>query len=129
MLKELTIILAFLKALSELQSQYLPEAEIRTKMPTSTAEVGELILRCYHPTGRFEHAQIMEVPWSRQLDYSVTQSAKILITWHGNVTRRKYHSTVALLRRGNMVRAAVLDENSIIQYSRHCYLQDWVESK
>lgn len=89
------------------------------------AEVAERVIRCYHPTARFKTVDVIEKPWKRQGQYKADASAVLRIRWEGKLYQ--YVSDVALLGRGDQVRAVVLDENSTFRASAKCALEDWVK--
>lgn len=50
--------------------------------PKSIAEVAEIVLHCYHPSGRFQTVDVVERPWSRQGEWNAEASVLLQIHWH-----------------------------------------------
>lgn len=88
-----------------------------------------MVLRCYHPSGRFQDVNVVEHPWPRGRDYNATDSAVLSIDWHGAVLQTPYRLIVALVGRGNSLKAVVLADNDRIPPKGNCALNQWVEVK
>jgi hypothetical protein len=96
----------------------------------SLPEVAERVLHCYHPTGRFHGAALLDGRWPPGYGYStaaepITASVLIRIDWAGGFTNQPYATDVALVERGNMVLAVIQGDNAPIGASRRCPLDTW----
>jgi hypothetical protein len=94
------------------------------QMKTSFADLSRGILNCYHRTARYQAADVVQQPWSRQGQYGADKSAIIRIRYFG-VTSASYQITVALLGKGNALRTAVLQDTALVPYSKKCELEQW----
>lgn len=94
------------------------------KMKSSFADLSRGILNCYHKTARYQYADVVEKPWTRQEQYGAANSALIHINYAG-LSGTKYEMTVAVLSRGTQIRSAVLADNAIIPYNKKCQLEEW----
>ena len=88
------------------------------------ADMSQQILKCYHPTARFQSADVVESPWSRQSQYNATKSSLITIRFAG-ITNAKYEMQVGLVERDGAVKAAVLKETAKVRASSRCVLEKW----
>ena len=102
-----------------------PGAVDHAVMQQSFADMTRGILNCYHRTGRYQIADVVESPWSRQKDYGADSSALLLISYSG-VSGAKYQMQVALLRKQKTIRTAVLSDTAAIPYSKRCELEQWI---
>lgn len=99
-----------------------------SKVQGSFADLSKGILQCYHRTGHYEQADIVQSPWPRQAQYAAEASAVIRITYSGMSTSR-YQLTVAVMGKGNQVRTQVISDTAMIPYSKKCPLEDWTGPK
>ena len=93
-------------------------------MQRSFADFTRGILSCYHRTGRYQVADVIQQPWTRQSDYAAEGSALIRISYTG-LTGTKYQMDVALLRKQKLIRTAVLQDTASVPYSKRCQLEQW----
>lgn len=125
---ELSLLLEFLKALSSMPpAQAAPHQPPTIQAPQSIAGVGELVLHCYHPSGRFRDVNVVEHPWPRGRDYNATGSAVLSIDWYGSVLQTHYRLIVAVVTRGNQLKGVVLNDNAVFPPNPACALNRWVE--
>jgi hypothetical protein len=66
----------------------------------SIGEIGEGVLHCYHPSGKFRTVDIIESPWGRGVQYNAAHSALIRIDWNGAFLNTQYVMVVALVSSG-----------------------------
>jgi hypothetical protein len=85
------------------------------------------ILHCYHHTATFRAFDVIAAPYDRQSQYAAENSAVIRITFLGTFNPSPYQMDVAVMTKGNSVRAAVLGENTAIRYNKNCGLEEWSE--
>jgi hypothetical protein len=111
-------------ATSAAQSMTKPGAVDVAKMQGSLVDLSKGVLTCYHKTAKFRQTDIVKTPWERQGQYGAERSAVIKISFSGMSTN-KYEMLVAVMVKGNSVRTAVIDENTVIPYSKKCALEDW----
>ncbi len=89
------------------------------------ADMSQQILKCYHPTARYQGAEVVESPWSKQDQYNATKSSLINIQFTG-ITNAKYTMQVGLVERDGNVKAAVVQETAKVRASSKCALENWV---
>ena len=98
------------------------------KMQGSLVDTAKGILTCYHRTGKFRQVDILGTPWNRAEQYGAERSAVVRIQFQG-MTTTPYQMIVAVMIKGNAVRSAVIQENTIIPYNKRCQLEDWSTPK
>jgi hypothetical protein len=96
------------------------------KMQGSLVDLSNGVLACYHKTAKFHQTDIVKTPWERQSQYAAERSAVIRIKFSG-ISMAQYEMVVAVMAKGNSVRAAVIAENALIPYNKKCVLEDWVK--
>jgi hypothetical protein len=94
------------------------------QMQSSFADLSRQILNCYHRTARYQHADEVERPWSRQTQYGARSSAVIRIQYSG-MSKTQYEMTVAVLSKGTQIRTAVIADTAIIPFNKKCQLEEW----
>jgi hypothetical protein len=94
------------------------------KMQTTFADFSRGVLQCYHRTARYQFADVIQKPWSRQSQYGADNSAVIRIRYVG-ATGAPYEMVVGVLAKEKQVRTAVLQDNAKIPYSKKCSLEEW----
>ncbi len=95
------------------------------RLPDNFADAMRDILRCYHPSAKYQMADVVNTPWDRQQQYGAHQSAVVRISYSG-VSGTRYAMNVAVMSRPGEVRAHVIADNAAIPGSKKCSLQDWV---
>jgi hypothetical protein len=92
----------------------------------SIGEIGEGVLHCYHPSGKFRTVDIVQYPWDRGPQYNATHSALMRIDWNGAVLNTRYVMVVALVERDGKIHAVVQEDNATIPQNRRCGLDQWL---
>ena len=98
------------------------------QMQESLVDASMGVLQCYHKTARFRAVDSLYSSWDRQSQYGAEQAEVIKIQFEG-VSGSPYEMIVAVMRKDNSVRTAVIDENTVIRYNKHCELEHWVEGQ
>lgn len=96
-------------------------------MPESPAELGKIVLKCYHPSGRFVSIDMIQKPWVRGKNYGADKSVFIRINWRGALSNSPYYTLVGLVGRRGHFRAAVQGDNAPFPPSGQCRFNDWVQ--
>lgn len=97
-------------------------------MPQSAAEIGQLVLKCYHPTGRFKSIRLIEQPWrSGVANYRARQAVLVQINWEGKFLRTRYRLTVGVVERDGYLRAPVIEDSAVLPPSDRCAFKDWIK--
>jgi hypothetical protein len=109
-------------------SPFGPDAS-ETRMPEIFADLAGSILQCYHQTARYQLADIRQTPWDRQGQYGGDDSALIRIRYFGAISDHVYEMDVALVSRHDQIRAAVLTDNSPVDWNANCQLEQWTTLK
>lgn len=93
--------------------------------------LGKSILRCYHPTGRFETASAFE-RWRSDHDFGAIDSTVLEIRFRGAFTGNQYALKTAVMARlsGNVpeIRAEILSDTAIIPANPHCAFREWINA-
>ncbi|MBD3666486.1 MAG: hypothetical protein HUJ16_00885 [Kangiella sp.] len=121
-------VLSLLASLGEAPAGSPPQ-QAEMQMPTSLADVGREIVKCYHPTARFHSVDILQRPWNRQAYYNADKSVLLRVHWRGGLVGRRYALDVALLSKGNQLRAPVQHDNALTRPSTRCMLNNWTQVK
>jgi hypothetical protein len=110
-------------------SPFGPEPD-ETRMPETFAGLAKGILHCYHHTARYRVADVAQIPWDRQGQYSPSDnSALIRIRYFGAASDDPYEMNVALVSRQAQLRTAVVNDNSPILPNANCRLENWTTLK
>ena len=115
-------------AASAAQSMAAPGMVDVAKMQGSLVDLSKGILTCYHKSAKFRQTDIVKTPWERQGQYAAERSAVIKITFSG-ITTTQYQMLVAVMVKGNSVRTAVIQENTVVPYNKKCELEEWSSPK
>jgi hypothetical protein len=97
---------------------------VDTSQFSGFADMSQQILKCYHPSARFQTADIVESPWARQHQYNSTKSSLIAIHFTG-ITNAKYVMQVGLVEREGAIKATVVQETAKMRASSKCALEKW----
>lgn len=118
----------FLRFLSSLgKSSANTQEAVPLQRPQSLAEIGIMILKCYHPTGNFEAIELLDHPWREQhMQWNANNSALLRIRWHGTFGNR-YATVVGLVERQGQIRTILQNDGAQVPASSHCRLNDWVQ--
>lgn len=95
------------------------------RMQGSLVDLSKGVLHCYHRTARFGAVDYIGAPFNRAPQYGAEKSMVVRIQYAGMGALNRYEMVVAIMLKGNMVRAAVLADTAIIPYSKRCALEDW----
>ena len=115
-------------AASAAQSMAAPGTVDVAKMQGSLVDLSKGILTCYHKSAKFRQTDIVKTPWERQGQYAAERSAVIKISFSG-ITTTQYQMLVAVMVKGSSVRTAVIQENTVVPYSKKCELEEWASPK
>lgn len=97
------------------------------RTPQSNAEVGDMILRCFHSGGRFVGVDVLASPWTEQhSQWAATRSVLMRIRWSGSVLGTPYVLVVGLVERNNQIRAVIQHDDLPLTQNRRCPLNEWV---
>ena len=96
-------------------------------LQASFADLTRGILKCYHPSGRYQLADIVQKPWERQDQYRADDSALVRINFFGAISAKPYEMTVAILSKNDptQIRTAVLTDNAPLPANSACALDRW----
>lgn len=88
------------------------------------AQIGRLILLCYHPTGHFRSAETLDDDWPEATHYNADAGRVIRIYWNGKWTQIPYETDVALLVRHRydrtQIRTILLSDNAMVPGGLTC---------
>jgi hypothetical protein len=86
------------------------------------------VLKCYHPTGRYQSAAIEKRPWPRQKEYGAKGSALVSIDYIG-VSNAPYKMVVGVLAKPQAIKTVIVSDTAKVHAYENCELADWVEVK
>jgi hypothetical protein len=110
-------------------SPFGPEPD-ETRMPEAFADIAKSILHCYHHTARYRMADVAQIPWDREGQYSPSDnSALIRIRYFGATADDPYEMNVALVSRQAKLRTAVVNDTSPRLRNADCQLENWTTLK
>jgi hypothetical protein len=92
----------------------------------SIGEIGEGVLHCYHPSGKFRTVDVIQSPWGRGQQYHAAHSALIRIDWNGAFLNTQYVMVVALVERDRKIHAVVQGDNAQVPRNPRCGLDQWL---
>jgi hypothetical protein len=114
-------------AASIAKSTTKPAVVDASKLQMSFADMSKEILKCYHKSARYDVADVVQAPWSRQSQYAAEKSAVVKISFSG-MSGSRYEMYVAVMKQGEKFRTAVIQENTVIPYSKKCSFEEWTEA-
>jgi hypothetical protein len=110
-------------------SPFGPERD-ETRMPEIFDDLAKGILHCYHHKARYQVADVTQVPWDQQSQYSGSNnSAVIRIRYFDAMSDDLREMNVALVSRQAQLRAAVVNDNSSLPRNADCQLESWTTLK
>jgi len=86
------------------------------------------VLKCYHPTARYQSASIEKRPWSQQKKYGAKGSALVGIDYIG-VSNASYRLVVGVLAKPEAIKTVIESDTAKVHAYENCELNDWVEVK
>lgn len=96
--------------------------------PQSIADVGVMLLKCYHPTGVFQTVQVIDYPWhAQQRQWNASDSVLLDIRWHGGFVGNQYRTVIGLVQRQGQIRAVIQGDNAAVPASNACVLNNWIQ--
>lgn len=105
--------------------QYHSPGQVQvTELNRSLADFAMQSLTCYHKTARFRGVDLLGRQWSQQYKYGAEQAIVFRVYFEG-MSGTPYQMIVAGMKSGSSVRTAVIGENTVIPYNRHCALEQW----
>jgi hypothetical protein len=102
-----------------------PSATLALRAADNLADASTAILKCYHPTASYRHAQIIQGPWSRQGEFGAQRSIVIQIDYEG-LAGVPHVMAAALMVRPDSVRTFIVDDRNDIRPNKKCELEKWV---
>jgi hypothetical protein len=92
------------------------------------ADFARNVLKCYHPTARYQGAAIERRPWAKQKRYGAKGSALISIDYLG-VSNTHYMLVVGVLAKPEAIKTVIDSDTAVVKAYENCELADWVEVK
>jgi len=92
------------------------------------ADFARGVLKCYHPTARYQGAAIERRPWSKQKQYGAKGSALVSIDYLG-VSNAHYTLVVGVLAKPSAIKTVIDSDTAVVKAYESCDLADWVEVK
>jgi hypothetical protein len=96
-----------------------------TRMPEIFADLAKSILRCYHPTSRYELAEVTQTPWDPGSKEDVDGSALIRIRYFSADSESSHEIKVGLVSREDRIRTTAISDSSPTRWDTGCPLEKW----
>ena len=92
------------------------------------ADFAKSVLKCYHPTARYQGAAIERRPWAKQKQYGAKGSALVSIEYIG-VSNAHYTMAVGVLGKPQAIKTVIDSDTAVVKAYENCELADWFEVK
>ncbi len=92
------------------------------------ADFAKAVLKCYHPTARYQGAAIERRPWAKQKQYGAKGSALVSIEYLG-VSNAHYTLAVGVLAKPEAIKTVLESDSAVVKAYENCEVADWVEVK
>ena len=92
------------------------------------ADFAKGVLKCYHPTARYQAAAIEKRPWPQQAKYGAKGSALVSIDYIG-VSNANYTMAIGVLGKPGAIKTVIQSDNAKVHAYENCELAEWVEVK
>ena len=92
------------------------------------ADFAKGVLKCYHPTARYQSAAIEKRPWPDQKKYGAKGSALVSIQYVG-VSNANYTLAVGVLAKPGAIKTVIQSDTAKVHAYENCELADWVDVK
>jgi hypothetical protein len=92
------------------------------------ADFAKAVLKCYHPTARYQGAAIERRPWAKQKQYGAKGSALVSIEYLG-VSNAHYTLVVGVLGKPQSIKTLIDSDSAVVKAYENCELADWVDVK
>jgi hypothetical protein len=92
------------------------------------ADFAKGVLKCYHPTARYQGAAIEKRPWPQQAKYGAKSSALVGIDYVG-VSNANYKMTVGVLTKPQAIKTVIESDTAKVHAYESCELAEWVDVK
>ena len=92
------------------------------------ADFARSVLKCYHPTARYQGAAIERRPWAKQKQYGAKGSALVSIEYLG-VSNAHYTLVVGVLAKPSAVKTVIDSDSAVVKAYESCELADWYDVK
>jgi hypothetical protein len=130
-----TALLAFAATMVASPPQYPPKASkkpvvavAKVQQDARFGDFAKAVLKCYHPTARYQGAAIEKRPWSKQKQYGGKGSAVMSIDYLG-VSNAQYKLHVGVLAKPDGVKTVIESDTAKVKAYENCELGDWVAVK
>jgi hypothetical protein len=92
------------------------------------ADFAKGVLKCYHPTARYQSATLLQRGWARQAEYGAKSSALVSNEYTG-ISNANYTLVVGVLAKPDAVKTVIRSDTAKIRAYEACELGDWVAAK
>jgi hypothetical protein len=100
----------------------------QTQKDQRFADFAKSVLKCYHPTARYQGAAIERRPWAKQKQYGAKGSALVSIEYLG-VSNAHYTLVVGVLAKPQTIKTVIASDTAVVKAYENCELADWYEVK
>lgn len=103
---------------------FLSFAHANSSFADNTQDLGRMALLCYHPTGEFRRAEMIEEYWDEAERYDAAFGFVIRVYWNGAFSKNPYETDVGVLVRKRyertQLRTVLLSDNALIPGGLTC---------
>ena len=92
------------------------------------ADFARSVLKCYHPTARYQGAAIERRPWGKQKQYGAKGSALLSIEYLG-ISNAHYTLVVGVLAKPQAIKTVIDSDSAVVKAYENCELADWYDVK
>jgi hypothetical protein len=92
------------------------------------ADFARSVLKCYHPTARYQGAAIERRPWGKQKQYGAKGSALVSIEYLG-ISNAHYTLVVGVLAKPQAIKTVIDSDSAVVKAYENCELADWYDVK
>ena len=100
----------------------------QTQKDQRFADFAKSVLKCYHPTARYQGAAIERRPWAKHKQYGAKGSALVSIEYLG-VSNAHYTLVVGVLAKPQTIKTVIASDTAVVKAYENCELADWYEVK
>jgi len=90
------------------------------------ADFARAVLKCYHPTARYQGAAIERRPWTKQKQYAAKGSALVSIEYVG-ISNAHYTLVVGVLGKPQSIKTVIASDTAVVKAYENCELADWYD--
>jgi hypothetical protein len=127
-----TALLAFAATMVASPPQYPPKspkkpvvAAAKVQQDARFGDFAKAVLKCYHPTARYQGAAIEKRPWAKQKQQAGAKGSAVVSIDYLGVSNAQYTLRVAVLAKPDGVKTVIESDTAKVKAYENCELGDW----